>query len=149
MSPATVYTASKTRHADRWRVLRADGVHVISTWIDEARPGETKDKSDLYLRCIREAFLADVTLVYAEPGEVMRGALIEMGATLAGHGEVWCVGPDEAFTFLAHPRVHRKVSLEEAVAEIRTMYGGLRPCRTGCGQIEDPRFDGYCDGCAP
>jgi hypothetical protein len=24
----------------------------------------------------------------------------------------------------------------------------LQPCRGGCGELEDPRFGGYCDGCA-
>ena len=31
-----IYTASKTKHADKWRALRSAGYPIISTWIDEA-----------------------------------------------------------------------------------------------------------------
>lgn len=35
----TIYFASKTRHAPRWRALRDAGVPTASTWIDEAGEG--------------------------------------------------------------------------------------------------------------
>lgn len=35
-----IYTASKTRHADKWRHLRDEiGLPINSTWIDEAGAG--------------------------------------------------------------------------------------------------------------
>lgn len=128
-SPFALYVASKTRHAPRWIALRErflnerlcgrPWVAVASTWIDEAEPGATKDKSDLYRRCINEASRSRALFAYAEPGEVMRGAFIEMGATLAMGGKVVLVGPLEAYTFIAHPNVtHVGNSFEDGVEAV-------------------------------
>ena len=78
-----IYIASKTRHAAKWRALRSDGYDIISTWIDEAGPGESQDLPDLAKRCVSEAKSADVLVLYCEPGDVLKGALIEVGAALA------------------------------------------------------------------
>jgi hypothetical protein len=45
-----IYIASKTVHAARWRDLRAQGLPIISTWIDEAEIGATGDWPDLWHR---------------------------------------------------------------------------------------------------
>lgn len=38
-------------------------------------------------------------------------------------------------------------------AEVVALGGPIRvelqPCKAGCGELEDPRFGGFCDGCAP
>ena len=87
-----VYIASKTKHAQRWKDLRASGVPIVSTWIDEAGEGETKSYADLWSRCIREAMTAERFIIYAEPGEVLKGALVEMGAAIAAGVPVFSVG---------------------------------------------------------
>ncbi len=104
-SPA-FYTASKTNHAAKWRQLRARGHNIIATWIDEADEGQSADYADLAERCIAEAAAADVTILYCQPGEILKGALLEVGAALAAGKEVRCVGDCESISrvFRKHPR---------------------------------------------
>jgi hypothetical protein len=111
----SIYMASKTAHAPRWRGLRADGFPIISTWIDEAGKGETSCFKDLWQRCVSEAATADCTIVYREPGEVLKGAFVEAGAALSAFRVVYAIGCDE-FSFVNHPGVTRCETLAEALA---------------------------------
>jgi hypothetical protein len=99
MTTTSIYMASKTRHGPRWRSLRAAGYPIISTWIDEAGVGETESFEDLWRRCVQEASTAEYTIVYREPGEVLKGAFVEVGAALASGRHVLSVGcEDLSFT---------------------------------------------------
>lgn len=109
-----IYMASKTAHAPRWRQLRAEGVPIISTWIDEAGKGETADFTDLWERCVDEAATATAVIVYREPGEVLKGAFVEVGAALSMGVSVYAVGCDE-FSFVHHAGVTRFDSLAAAL----------------------------------
>ena len=109
-----IYIASKTTHGARWRALRASGVPIISTWIDEAEAGATSNWPDLWHRCVREARQAAATIVYREQGEVLKGAFVEMGAALAAGRPVFAVGCDE-FSVRHHMRVVPCASFEEAL----------------------------------
>lgn len=111
---AGIYIASKTVHGARWRSLRAAGVPIISTWIDEAEQGATGDWPDLWTRCVREASQADATVVYREPGEVLKGAFVEMGAALSAGKPVFAVGCEE-FSVKHHPGVTLVGSLDDAL----------------------------------
>ena len=108
------YIASKTAHAARWKALRAAGVPIISTWIDEAGVGESSDLGDLWRRCIGEAAGATCLVVYREPGEVLKGAFVEVGAALAAGRKVYAVGMDD-LTVAHHAGVVRCASLDEAI----------------------------------
>jgi hypothetical protein len=100
-----IYIASKTKHADRWKKLRdVFGYPIISTWIDEAGPGESKDLNDLWYRCVREASTAELLIVYREPDEVLKGGWIEVGAALAAGVPVYAIGLEE-FTIAKHDRL--------------------------------------------
>jgi len=111
-----IYIASKTKHAPRWRELRAQGVPLISTWIDEAGKGETKSFSDLWDRCVLEACTSYVLVAYREPGEIQKGSFIEIGAALAMRVPVFIVGyEEEQFSFRHHPRVTSCSTLQEAL----------------------------------
>jgi hypothetical protein len=129
----TIYIASKTKHAARWRDLRDNhGIRIISTWIDEAGPGESPNRPDLARRCIAEASRADKFVLYCEPGEVLKGALVEMGAALATGKYVFTVGECENWpaesAFIDHPLVER---FDDVVA---AMYAD--PIRIGAGKAE-------------
>lgn len=114
-----IYMASKTRHATKWLKLRESGVDIISTWIDEAGPGQTKSFTDLWLRCINEVSMADRLIAYAEPGDELKGGLIEIGAALATGTPVYVVGEVEALkTCKYHPLITLADSLEKALCEI-------------------------------
>lgn len=78
-----IYIASKTKHAQKWVDLRNSGVNIISTWIDEAGDGQSPNLSDLCSRCISESMSCDAMVVYAEDGDYLKGAFIEMGAALS------------------------------------------------------------------
>lgn len=110
-----VYMASKTRHAPTWRGLRAAGVPVISTWIDEAEPGETRDFADLWSRCVREASTASALIVYAEEGDMLKGGFVEVGAALGCGVPVFAVGAQAGWTFTHHPLVTKCENVPEAL----------------------------------
>jgi hypothetical protein len=114
--------ASKAKHGARWRQLREAGWPIISTWIDECEVGKTTDWADLWVRNIRESSRADVLIAYHEPGETMKGALVEIGASLSsGHVVLW-VGLDREYTAWHHPKVVECSSLEHAL-ELAGDYG--------------------------
>lgn len=99
-----IYIASKSKHGPRWRALRAQGYPICSSWIDECEEGATSDWVDLWTRCVSEAAGADVLIVYAEWGEILTGALVEVGAALACGVRVFTVGLNGQ-NFTRHPRV--------------------------------------------
>lgn len=114
--PNSVYIASRTRHAARWRQLRANGFHIISTWIDEAGPGESACMKDLWGRCVREASMASRLIVYAEPEDLLKGALVEVGAALAHGVPVFVVGTSPSVSsWTNHYLVTICDSIEEAL----------------------------------
>jgi len=113
-----IYVASKTKHARRWVALRDTGVPIVSTWIDEAGPGESVSLQDLWVRCITEASTADAVLLYTEPGDGLKGALVEVGAALAFGVPVYVVGDGTEGSWVCHPCVVRVATIEEAVNRI-------------------------------
>lgn len=113
-----LYTASKTTHAHLWQALRSSGVPITATWIDEAGEGQTASYAELADRCIREVAQADAVLLYCAPGEILKGALIEVGAALALGKPVLCVGdcPSLSRVFKAHPLWSSHPSIKSALA---------------------------------
>lgn len=109
-----IYIASKTKHAKRWIEYRDKGYPIISTWIDEAEKGASKSMSDLWCRCVEESSRADILIAYAEPGEILKGALVEIGASLASGKRVLAVGLDQSMTVLNHPQVLRVADIDNA-----------------------------------
>lgn len=116
-----IYIASKTKHAERWRFLRDKvGEPIISTWIDEAGPGESADLDDLWRRCISEASSCEVLIVYREPDEILKGAWVEVGAALASGIPVYAVGLDE-FSIAKHKRLTHFADMPEAIGAARAL----------------------------
>lgn len=112
-----IYIASKTRHADKWKALRAEGHNIISTWIDEAGKGESDDLTDLAKRCVNEAKNADRLILFSDDDELLKGALIEVGAALAYGVPVYVVGWSRSFetALNKHPLWRNCFSLREAL----------------------------------
>lgn len=121
-----IYVASKVKHADLWLGLRYSynvtfsPIKIISTWIDEARNKQSPSLPDLWQRCVNEASECDVLLLYANPGEVLKGALVEVGAALGNKKPVYAVGPMEAFdgSWIHHHGITKFATLEEAIEQI-------------------------------
>lgn len=123
-----IYPASKVRHAPMWREL-AKRYPIEATWIDYPEPEDDLGFATLWVACIHEASRSNVVL-YCEPGDVLKGALVEVGACLGGGGKVFVVGDVEPLkTARFHPRV--KVfpleCLEEALRE--ASFNLVRPGR--------------------
>jgi hypothetical protein len=114
-----IYIASKAIHGARWRALRAEGVPIVSTWIDESEPGQTADWGDLWMRAIEEAGDSAAIVVYNESGERMKGALAEIGSALRAGAPAFWSGPSDdpegkEYTIVRHRLVTRCPSLEHA-----------------------------------
>ncbi len=112
-----IYGASKVLHADLWKRLRESGVPIISTWIDEAGEGQSGDYSELSTRCLAEVASAKSVILYCEPGEVLKGAMVEVGAALALGVPVYCVGTCDSLSrvFVKHPLWHTCPSIDCAI----------------------------------
>ena len=115
-----IYVASKTMHGPKWLKLRGAGVPIISSWIDQWQVGATDDWQQLWLACIREAIVAKALIVYREKEELLKGALIEVGAALAYDNPVYAIGCDD-LSFINHPMVYRCATLDDALNEVRAI----------------------------
>ena len=118
-----IYIASKTKHASKWRKLRANGVNVAASWIDAGDIHQPESYRELWTSCIAEVCSADLLIVYCEPGETLKGCLVEIGAALASDVPVYCVGrctsvvADEISdaSFHHHPLWRWASSIDEAI----------------------------------
>jgi hypothetical protein len=122
-----VYVASRASRPGRplmWRGLRSQGARIISTWIDEAGPGETADLSELWLRIQSEIARADSLILYVEADDFpLKGALIEVGIALGMGKPIWIVAPGVTLeprsarplgSWINHPNVRFCSTLAEA-----------------------------------
>lgn len=128
--PRRLYIASDVRHAAKWRALRAVATPPFTfnmSWIDwRLDMGDTRVRQLLWIACAREAAAADGLILYLEPGETRKGALIEAGAALGAGKPVFQVGTcasveagegsDASFT--SHPRWHRFRRLDDVFAHL-------------------------------
>lgn len=82
----SIYVASRASIPERgamWRKFRADGLPIISSWIDEDGEGQTADFMDLWSRIADEIRQSHDFVLYAEPGDFpLKGALIEAGIAI-------------------------------------------------------------------
>jgi hypothetical protein len=122
MKPITVYMASKVIHGTRWVELfgsfKAIGLELLSTWVhgDLLAPDCDKDCIDLWQRCLNESASADVLILYREPGEQLKGALVELGAALAAGRAIITVGDFEgAGSWPALPQIRHAKSMDAAM----------------------------------
>ncbi len=116
-----VYVASRASIPERprlWRELRARGVKVVSTWIDQEDIG---DGVHFWSRVVEEVLICDRLVLYV-PGLAdlpLKGAFVEAGIALGAGIEVVVVAPPEVLGLLgswtAHPAVSISESLEQAV----------------------------------
>lgn len=113
-----IYIASKTKHAEKWRALRAEGCSIKASWLDRPADDPDIDYAALWHTNVEEAMNARALILYAEEGETAKGSLVEMGAALAKGVPVYYVGPVDLLTALRHPNVHHCRSVEGALQRI-------------------------------
>lgn len=106
-----VYVASKVKYAPMWlemktEILELYGMNVTSSWIHEAEEGQTSDYEDLTLRCFRELMECDFVILFSNnEEEILKGALMEVGAALVQNKPVFYIGPPNQVSI---SRVFRK-----------------------------------------
>lgn len=123
-----IYVASRAsipRRYAMWRKFRAEGVPIISTWIDEAGEGETGDFMELWDRITSEIADAKKVVLYAERDDFpLKGAIIECGIALGlGKPVIVCLPGVQLEgrtmrpigSWIAHRNVRRIDSVAEAL----------------------------------
>lgn len=123
--------ASRTRHAKKWRDLRADGAPIISTWIDLIADDGTdtaeEDFDGLWAKILCEVSGAKGLILYAEPEDFpFRGAFIETGMAMMAGIPVAVVAPNVSLdehgrplgTWIKHRNIRVLPSVDVALALI-------------------------------
>ena len=131
-----IYVASKAKYAPNWLHYRAKGFEICSSWLDEYAPGATHDWSDLWQRAIREASKADVLVIYQSADDVMKGALVELGAALGANVPVFAIGLLDRAAH--HPLVKKFDNVDIAMSEAQFMVIRNRP---RCQPPPNPEHD--------
>lgn len=149
-SHAALYFASKVVHADKWKALRSQGVPITSTWIDEAGPGQSANYAELSTRCLAEIKDSSALLLYCEPGETLKGALVEAGAALAFGRVVYCVGRRESLprVFREHPNWLECDSVDQALFAAGVPLETDQRCEV-CGHHPSETWTNGCASCDP
>jgi hypothetical protein len=124
-----IYIASRASLPERaaaWRELRAKGIHVTSSWIDEAGPGQTSDFGELWSRILAEVTSSAAIIVYAAKDDFpLKGTLVEAGMAIAAGVPVLVVLDGVELeprsmrpigSWIAHPLVTRCANIEDALA---------------------------------
>lgn len=117
-----VYFASKTCHAPKWIGLRAawqDRIHFVARWpymVGVVPATDPVAAQNFWQDDMLDVSTADVVIVYVEPGEHLRGALVEAGMALAYDNWVIVVGnsPDYG-TWQYHPKVRQADTIDQAL----------------------------------
>lgn len=123
MRQTKVYFASKRHHADKIKAQRPDGFHFNGRWLETANLAETAAKPASHW--LEENFAdikeADFVIVYAEHGEVLKTALLEVGWAMAYGKLVIVVGDHESYRpwRACKARVSFAPTLEAALVEIK------------------------------
>ena len=118
------YVSSKVKYASIWRDLRERGISINSTWIDQIGPTDDIDLVMLSKQCIKEASEADALLLYTEHDDLLKGALLECGASLAAGHPVICIGSGKSIShvFTRHPLWFSAANIDDAVALANGIY---------------------------
>lgn len=125
---AGVYVASRASvpaRVEMWQALRASGVHITSSWIDEAAPGASASLPDLWQRIEQEIRASERLVLYVEADDFpLKGALIETGIAIGAGVPVYVVAPGVELeprsmrplgSWALHPLVKFAASLNEAL----------------------------------
>jgi hypothetical protein len=101
-----------------WREWREKGLPIKATWLDRPTETEGAARRSLSARCIEEAKTADIVILYAEPEDFLKGALLECGAALAAGRPDVVVGNGRSVNhiFSNHPLWFSADNVESAIA---------------------------------
>lgn len=129
MNRAKIYVASQVRHAPMWQDWRAkhmNTIEVTSSWIDMVgKVPATKDNAVwIWTLDHYQIMKSDVIVAYAVDGDVLRGALVEVGIGLALHKQILITGDGNNNSWGSwqnHPLVETARDLDHA-ANLATRF---------------------------
>jgi hypothetical protein len=122
--PTVIYVASKAKHRQMWCRLRGElgpvrHFTINSSWIDvddAVSELSSEEYVDLWMRCAEEVNAADVLVLYSEPGEELKGALIETGSAALAGKPVLVTGHRLNHSWLHLPNVTYREDVRSALA---------------------------------
>lgn len=125
-----VSICAKLRHAEKFKKLREDypDIHFISRWIVTASQG-SEEMKPVY-EWMREAEIeianSHCVIVYAERGEVLKNALVQVGMALSMRKPVYVVGENVSYAEWQfwQPLVTRAANLQQCIKQIKTRFRG-------------------------
>lgn len=129
-SQITISILAKLRHAEKFKKLRADypDMHFISRWIVTADKGSEEQKP--VYEWMREAEIeianSHCCVVYAEQGEILKNALVQVGMALAMRIPIYVIGEHKSYAEWQfwQPYVTRVTNLEACMDRIRIRFRG-------------------------
>lgn len=138
MRQIRVYFASKRIHADMLRALRPDGFHFNGRWLETANLAinAAKPASHWLEENFSDIKEADFVVVYAEDGETLKTALVEVGWAMAWGKPVIVVGTHESYQpWRAHKeRVSFAPNVEAALLDIKRRMNPLSKVLNSAGE---------------
>jgi nucleoside 2-deoxyribosyltransferase len=130
--PIKIYIASKMRHAQKFMELRDDYPDLIFTarWPQYAALASEAQRPvyEWMGNNFSDILNADVVVVYAEKGEELKGALVEIGYAIAARKPIVVVGEHRSYSKWQFNQIHciRTPKLDQAMKEIRIMFRGKK-----------------------
>ena len=120
MADLKIYMASKMRHAPLLQrlYLAKPEVHFTNRWIwlEGNVPDSAKYAKHFWLDDLTDVAAADAVVLYGEPEDVLRGALVEAGGALMAGKRVVVVGENPGYgTWQHHPMVSQAPNIECAI----------------------------------
>ena len=122
-----IYGASKLDKVPLWTRLRREweAVHFVMRWpwehvgVIEDTPQEARK---FWVEDLEDVMKAQLVMVYGEPQDKLRGALVEAGMAIATGRKVLVVGehPDYG-TWQYHPSVYQACNLDAAYGLLRNV----------------------------
>lgn len=125
-----VYVASKMRHAEKMMKLRNEypDIHFTARWPITASLGSEANRPVYQWMSESEIDLlnSDCVLVYAEPGEVLKTALVQVGIAYAKRVPIFVVGEHESYAEWQFNSniVTRCPNMKKAMDSIRIKFRG-------------------------
>ena len=114
-----VYIASKAKHAVHWKgFIQLGFVGIQCRWFQYAGSDDDDlDYNQLWSECLEDVQLADVLICYCAPGDVLKGALVEVGIALGLGKRVILVGELDDFKANGSWWNHAGIEFMDTVAD--------------------------------
>lgn len=142
-----VYVASKLRHAEMFMKLRNEypDIHFTASWPITAALGSEANRPIYQWMSESEIQIlnSDCVLVYAEAGEILKTALLQVGMAYSRRIPIFVVGEHTSYATwqFNSELVTRSPNIKQAMIEIKVKFRGPKQV-TGRDVLESTRSIG-------